>query len=75
MRDVGGGDKERYDRYLKRIQGKPMGAVSVFTCRISLSQPSNTLKKVIEIEKEKRGKTRRPGPYLGTLEKREEKKP
>ena len=50
-----------------------MGAVSAFTCRISLSQPSNTLKKEIEIGRKEKRKTRRPGPR-GTLRKREERK-
>ena len=39
-----------------------MGAVSAFTCRISLSQPSNTLKKEIEIGKERKEKN----PETGT---------
>ena len=39
-----------------------MGAVSAFMCRISLSQPSNTLKKEIEIGKERKEKN----PETGT---------
>lgn len=66
--------KDRERKYLKRIVGKPMGAVSVITCRISLSQPSNTLKEEIGIGKKERKETRKPGPQE-TLKKREERKP
>ena len=55
--------------------GKPMGAVSVFMCRISLTQPSNTLQKEIEIRRKRKEKNPETGDLVGPEERGRKGKP